>query len=44
LRSDWLQANKVEMLNVAGPSEATAAGIGDRVYELLVRVLTRPLL
>jgi putative molybdenum carrier protein len=31
----WLQAHPIEILNVAGPSEETITGIGDRVYELL---------
>jgi len=36
----WLEAGNVEMLNVAGPSEAAAPGIGDVVYSLLTRVFT----
>ena len=36
----WLAVNKITTLNVAGPSEATAPGIGERAYALLKQVLT----
>jgi hypothetical protein len=36
----WLAANAIGILNVAGPSEATAPGIGGRSYALLKQVLT----
>jgi hypothetical protein len=36
----WLQTREIETLNVAGPSEATAPGIGEQVYSLLGRVLS----
>src|SRR3982751_1228499 len=35
---DWLSALEIQALNVAGPSEGKAPGIGDRVYSLLVEV------
>jgi hypothetical protein len=31
----WLEATPISTLNVAGPSEATSPGIGDRAYTLL---------
>jgi hypothetical protein len=31
----WLSAHPISTLNVAGPSEGTSPGIGDRVYTLL---------
>src|SRR5262245_32169021 len=34
----WLKGLPIETLNVAGPSEGTVPGIGDRAYELLVQV------
>jgi hypothetical protein len=37
----WLVLLPIAILNVAGPSEATSPGIGDRVYALLVQVLKR---
>ena len=36
----WLAVNEIATLNVAGPSEATAPGIGERAYALLMQVLT----
>ncbi|HKP03676.1 MAG TPA: putative molybdenum carrier protein [Chthoniobacterales bacterium] len=36
----WLAVNKITTLNVAGPSEATAPGIGEKAYALLKQVLT----
>jgi hypothetical protein len=38
--ASWLAANAIVILNVAGPSEATAPGIGERSYALLKRILT----
>src|SRR6476646_267148 len=35
----WLAANSINVLNVAGPSEAKAPGIGPRAYALLRDVL-----
>jgi hypothetical protein len=37
--SRWLEGLGIGTLSVGGPSEATAPGIGDRVYDLLVEVL-----
>ena len=34
----WLAGLPIRTLNVAGPSETTAPGIGRRAYELLRRV------
>jgi hypothetical protein len=34
----WLAANPINTLNVAGPSELTSPGIGDKVHALLKRV------
>jgi len=34
----WLAAQRVRVLNVAGPSEATVPGIGERTHGLLRRV------
>ena len=39
----WLEANAIKTLNVAGPSEATSPGTGDRSYALLLKVFTFPL-
>jgi len=36
----WLRKIKPEILNVAGPSERTARGIGRQAYSLLVRAFT----
>jgi hypothetical protein len=36
---EWLGTHQVRTLNVAGPSEKTAPGIGGQVHSLLVRVL-----
>jgi hypothetical protein len=36
----WLVAQRVGVLNVAGPRESTHAGIGRQAYEFLHRVLT----
>lgn len=38
---DWLLLLKIRVLNVAGPSEGTAPGIGQKVYALMTRVLDR---
>jgi hypothetical protein len=35
---DWLNALEIRTLNVAGSSEGTAPGIGDRAYSLLAEV------
>ena len=32
---EWLAVNRIGTLNVAGPSEATAPGIGAKAYQLL---------
>jgi hypothetical protein len=37
----WLAAHPVRTLNVAGPAESTAPGIGDQAYALLVQVLAQ---
>ena len=34
----WLAALSINTLNVAGPSEGTSPGIGDRAYMLLVQI------
>ena len=36
---EWLAENKIGMLNVAGPSESVAPGIGGRAFALLRTVL-----
>ena len=38
---EWLQEEKVEVLNVAGPRESNAPGIHDRAMEFLRRVLQK---
>jgi hypothetical protein len=38
----WLLAHRIRTLNVAGPSETTAPGIGEQAYRLLLRVLRKP--
>ena len=35
----WLAANSIEVLNVAGPSESNAPGIAEKAYGLLKKVL-----
>ena len=35
----WLAANPIETLNVAGSSESSAPGIGEKAYELVKNVL-----
>jgi hypothetical protein len=35
----WLNALPISTLNIAGPSEATAPGIGDKAFSLIARVL-----
>lgn len=35
---EWLAANDIAVLNVAGPSESRARGIGERTYTLLKSV------
>ena len=37
----WIRDNNIKVLNVAGPSERTYPGIGERVYEFLKDVLGR---
>ncbi len=37
----WLRTRQVHTLNVAGPSEATAPGIGEQAYALLLRVFSQ---
>lgn len=39
---DWISANGIRILNVAGPSEGQAPGIGEQVYRLLRRVFAEP--
>jgi Circularly permutated YpsA SLOG family len=34
---EWLMTNKIIVLNVAGPSKNTVKGIGEKVYEVLLR-------
>jgi hypothetical protein len=36
----WLREKSVHILNVAGPSESSCPGIGDRVYSLLLSILS----
>jgi len=36
----WLKKYNINILNVAGPSELSAEGIGDKVYRLIVRIVT----
>ncbi|MBO6792288.1 MAG: putative molybdenum carrier protein [Balneolaceae bacterium] len=38
--SNWISTNKIEVLNVAGPSERNCPGIYDRVYDLKMEILT----
>jgi hypothetical protein len=38
--TQWLRGKSVHTLNVAGPSESSCPGIGDRVYSLLRSILT----
>ena len=35
---EWIFKNKITVLNVSGPSEKTAPGIGDKVHSLLTKV------
>ena len=35
----WLRLDEIEILNVAGPSEGAAPGIGDQAYEVVLRAL-----
>ena len=37
----WLRAESVQILNVAGPSENKVPGIGQQVYSLLIRIFSR---
>lgn len=36
----WLEASPVRVLNVAGPGERDAPGVGDEAYALLVKVFS----
>jgi hypothetical protein len=38
--TQWLREKPVRTLNVAGPSESSCPGIGDRVYSLLRSILS----
>jgi hypothetical protein len=38
--SEWLQQNRVEVLNVAGPSESTEPGIGNATFDMLVSTIS----
>jgi hypothetical protein len=35
---EWLNETRVEVLNVAGPSEKTSPGIYDQSYKLLMEI------
>jgi Circularly permutated YpsA SLOG family len=37
----WLRAESVQILNVAGPSENNAPGIDEQVYSFLIRIFSR---
>lgn len=39
---EWLSAHEIQTVNVAGPSEGQAPGIGEQVYRLLRRVFAEP--
>ncbi|HEX4630351.1 MAG TPA: putative molybdenum carrier protein [Chthoniobacterales bacterium] len=34
----WIDGNRMSIVNIAGPSEATVSGVGERAYSLLRRV------
>jgi hypothetical protein len=38
---EWVTLNSISTLNVAGPSESNAPGIGEQAYALLLQVFTR---
>jgi hypothetical protein len=38
---EWLNKRRVEVLNVAGPSEKTSPGIYDQSYRLLMEIFNR---
>ena len=38
--TQWLEASPIRTLNVAGPSEGSCPGIGERAYSLLLAVLS----
>ncbi|HKX30069.1 MAG TPA: putative molybdenum carrier protein [Blastocatellia bacterium] len=40
----WLRSRSIRTLNIAGPSERTVPGIGNRAYSLLLRVFSDGLL
>jgi hypothetical protein len=35
---EWIRRGEIKVLNVAGPSESTAPGIGAQTYDLLIRI------
>jgi hypothetical protein len=35
---EWIASNSITTLNVAGPSESSAPGIGNKAYALLMQV------
>ncbi|WP_089727758.1 YpsA SLOG family protein [Candidatus Thiosymbion oneisti] len=35
--TEWIEKHKIETLNVAGPSESTAPGIGARTFNIILR-------
>ena len=37
LVAEWLNENKIRVLNVAGPGENTSRGIGKKVYKILIK-------
>jgi hypothetical protein len=37
---EWIASNSIRTLNVAGPSESNAPGIGDKAYALLMQIFT----
>jgi len=37
--AEWLRAHEIETLNVAGPAESAAPGVGAKVYHLLAAAL-----
>src|SRR4051812_24194674 len=38
---EWVASNSIGTLNVAGPSESSAPGIGEKTYALLMQVFTK---
>jgi hypothetical protein len=39
--TDWIQAHKIEILNVAGPSARSAPTLGDWGYHFLLRLFAQ---